>query len=382
MRLPDFITSHCPQLVDEWEIFARTRLPAAGTMDRAQLRDHAAGMLQTIARNLCTPQTEHEQRQKSVGLGAIATVGGSTAAQSHGHDRAASGFTFVQMVSEFRALRASVLRLWAKAKPVLDDEDHRDLMRFHEAIDQALAESTDRYVQASEQAAQALLERQRLESARVELLRQLVNAEEKERRRIARDLHDHLGQQVTALSLRLGVFKNMHGIESPVRKELEGLLRIVRQIDEDLDFVVWELRPPVLDDLGLPDALNEYAQSWSRHYNLPVRVRVAGLEQRLPAEVESELYRILQEALNNIAKHARAQSVEVSFETQAEQVVLTVQDDGVGFEMPQGTGADGRGLGLLGMQERATRLGAELAIDSEQGNGTRVRVSVPVGRSL
>jgi signal transduction histidine kinase len=187
---------------------------------------------------------------------------------------------------------------------------------------------------------------------------------------------------ISASSLRLGVFKNMHGIESPVRKELEGLLRIVRQIDEDLDFVVWELRPPVLDDLGLPDALNEYAQSWSRHYNLPVRVRVAGLEQRLPAEVESELYRILQEALNNIAKHARAQSVEVSFETQAEQVVLTVQDDGVGFEMPQGTGADGRGLGLLGMQERATRLGAELAIDSEQGNGTRVRVSVPVGRSL
>ena len=147
MRLSDFIVANREQILVEWEAFARTCAPASGSMDIAALRDHAGEMLGVIADDLNTPQSGHEQSEKSKGNEQAAVTAEKTAAEMHGAGRAESGFTTDQMVSEYRALRASVIRLWTKEQGQLKTEDLEDLTRFNEAIDQSLAESITRYTQ-------------------------------------------------------------------------------------------------------------------------------------------------------------------------------------------------------------------------------------------
>jgi signal transduction histidine kinase len=142
MRLAQFITGSSGTIIAEWEEFARTCVPAASGMDLEQRRDHIAGMLKAIALDLSTPQTTHEQAEKSKGR---EDAHGDTAANAHGSGRAGMGFTPVQMVAEFRALRASVLKLWSQTQSDFGPTDLDDVFRFNEAIDQALAESTARY---------------------------------------------------------------------------------------------------------------------------------------------------------------------------------------------------------------------------------------------
>lgn len=146
MRLSDFIAKSTERIISEWEVFARSCLPAADAMDLEQRRDHVAGMLKVIAADLDTPQTKREQREKAIGND-DAHVNSDTAASSHGMDRAASGFTPVQMVSEFRALRASVLRLWSEAQSDFNRANIEEITRFNEAIDQLLAESITKFAQ-------------------------------------------------------------------------------------------------------------------------------------------------------------------------------------------------------------------------------------------
>jgi signal transduction histidine kinase len=146
MRLSQFISESSARIIAEWEVFARSCVPAANAMDLDERRDHVAGMLKAISRDLETPQSEREQRQKAIGND-DAHVDSYTASNSHGTDRAASGYTAGQMVSEFRALRASVLRLWAEARTDFTLVDLTEVTRFNEAIDQLLAESIARYAQ-------------------------------------------------------------------------------------------------------------------------------------------------------------------------------------------------------------------------------------------
>jgi signal transduction histidine kinase len=146
MRLSEFIMKSCDRIISEWEVFARSCLPAATAMDLEQRRDHIAEMLQAIAKDLETSQTKREQSEKAIGND-DAHVDSESAANSHGMDRAASGYTPVQMVAEFRALRASVLRLWAQAQSEFGRASLEEITRFNESIDQLLAESMARYVQ-------------------------------------------------------------------------------------------------------------------------------------------------------------------------------------------------------------------------------------------
>jgi signal transduction histidine kinase len=145
MRLAQFITASSGTIIAEWEEFAQTCVPAASGMDLEQRRDHIAGMLKAIALDLATPQTTHEQAEKSKGREQHTDLTGETAANAHGNARAATGYTPVQMVSEFRALRASVLKLWSQTQSEFHPADIDDVFRFNEAIDQALAESTERF---------------------------------------------------------------------------------------------------------------------------------------------------------------------------------------------------------------------------------------------
>jgi signal transduction histidine kinase len=147
MRLAEFILSNREPILVEWEDFARTCSPAAGTMNIEALRDHADQMLVVIAADLRTPQSLSEQSEKSKGQAEEESAKPPTAAEEHGSGRAESGFTIEQMVAEYRALRASVIRLWTLSKGALVPEDVEDLTRFNEAIDQSLAESVVQYNQ-------------------------------------------------------------------------------------------------------------------------------------------------------------------------------------------------------------------------------------------
>jgi PAS domain S-box-containing protein len=213
------------------------------------------------------------------------------------------------------------------------------------------------------------------ERARTELLARLVFAQEDERKRIAREMHDQFGEQLTALSLRIGLLKDACGERSELREQVDALEDVAQRLDRDVDHLVWELRPTALDDLGLRAALDNYVQNWSRRVRISAELHTSGLlDDRLATETETALYRIAQEALTNVAKHSRAANVEVILERRADHVLLIVEDDGVGFD-PSGTaGTAAQGFGLLGMQERATLIGASLQIESAVGKGTTILV--------
>ncbi len=212
------------------------------------------------------------------------------------------------------------------------------------------------------------------------LLKRLVTIQEDERRRIARDLHDHLGQQMTALRLNLEGLKTTSESGRQLRDRIEQTDRIAERLDADVEFLAWELRPAGLDDIGLPGALSKFLREWSNHYGIAAELHVTGLDrQRLGQETETSLYRIAQEALNNIFKHARAARADVLLERRDGQVVMIIEDDGVGFD-PTATlrQSDDRGLGVIGMHERAALAGGTLDIESEVGKGTTIFVRVPL----
>jgi PAS domain S-box-containing protein len=220
-----------------------------------------------------------------------------------------------------------------------------------------------------------LTERKRTETerARTELLARMVFAQEDERRRIARDMHDEFGEHLTALGLRIGLLREASTGNAALAAQVDALESVARDLDRDVDRLVWELRPTALDDLGLRAALANYVQDWSERVHIPARLHTAGLlDQRLASEIETTLYRIAQEALTNAAKYSRANHVDVILERRPESILLIVEDDGIGFDAE--AGGSRRGFGLMGMQERAALVGASLEIETAPGQGTTVLV--------
>jgi PAS domain S-box-containing protein len=216
------------------------------------------------------------------------------------------------------------------------------------------------------------------ERARTELLAHLVFVQEDERRRIARDMHDQFGEQLTALSLRIALLRDACGARADLANHIAALGEIAERLDRDVDQLVWELRPTALDDLGLRAALANYINEWSERSGIAAELHTSGLlDERLASEVETALYRIAQEALNNAAKHSRARRVEVILERRPDCVLLILEDDGVGFS--EGDGDKTRqSYGLVGMRERAALVGAHLDIESTPGRGTTILVRIPV----
>jgi signal transduction histidine kinase len=188
---------------------------------------------------------------------------------------------------------------------------------------------------------------------------------------------------LTALSFRIALLKEAcaRAGSADLAGHAESLEAIAQRLDRDVDHLVWELRPTALDDLGLRAALTNYIQEWSRRANVAAELHTSGLlDDRLAPEVETALYRIAQEALNNVAKHSSARRVEVILERRSDCVLLILEDDGVGFEVSR-SGAAGQGFGLVGMQERAILVGARVQIESTPGKGTTilVRMALPMG---
>ncbi len=246
------------------------------------------------------------------------------------------------------------------------------LRRAHEKLELRVRERTAELAHANESLRAEMLERERAERGRTELLGRLVFAQEEERRRIAREMHDQFGELLTALARRIEMLREACGESPDQAAQVEALAALAQQLDRDVDHLVWELRPTALDDLGLRAALANYVQDWSKRVNIRAELHTSGLlDDRLPGDVETTLYRIAQEALTNIAKHSRADTVEVILERRPDHVLLIVEDDGAGFDTAA-TAAAGGGFGLLGMQERAALVGATLEIESAVGKGTTV----------
>jgi len=218
---------------------------------------------------------------------------------------------------------------------------------------------------------------EKLEAAKVS--RRLVEVQESERRALANELHDLVGQKLTALSINLNIVKTQMS-SSPTAQasaRLEDSLTLVEETIESIRNVMAELRPAVLDDFGLTAVLRWYAEQFVKRTGVATAVIEERPTRRLPPATEEALFRIAQEALANVAKYARARKATVTLETTPQVVCLTIADDGCGFDPTAfHQPAKDHGWGLMVMRERAAAVGAQLDVESAPGCGTRVIVSL------
>lgn len=218
---------------------------------------------------------------------------------------------------------------------------------------------------------------EKLEAAKAS--RRLVEVQETERRNLANELHDLVGQNMTALNINLNIVKmgSAASTSAQVGARLDDSLKLVEETIENIRNVMMALRPPVLDDYGLPGVLRWYVEQFIRRTGIPTSVVEQGSPRRLPLASEETLFRIAQEALGNVAKYARAAKVTVMLDTQPEVTRLTIADDGCGFDPLAREPPEKRhGWGLMIMRERAATIGARLTVESVPGHGTRVIVTV------
>lgn len=221
------------------------------------------------------------------------------------------------------------------------------------------------------------------EQLRAELLARSLQIQEGERKRIARELHDATGQSLSAILFGLKAVETALETDPGYARTLVARLKSsVSDTVHELQSIIYDLRPSVLDDLGLIPALRWYAETRLESSGTRVEWEISGEERRLPPEIETALFRIGQEAITNIQKYANAQRVCLRLEMDERHISLQVEDDGMGFDVEEAlahTLHDGRGLGLLGMRERAELLGGRLWIESRLGHGTNIRVEFPLG---
>jgi two-component system sensor histidine kinase UhpB len=209
---------------------------------------------------------------------------------------------------------------------------------------------------------------------------QIINAMEEERKRIARELHDETSQVLTSLLISLAILEE--SVTTPQARDriaetrtlAHRTLRAIRNLSIDL-------RPSALDDLGLLPALRWYIKEYQQKFSIAVDFQATGFKERLPAETETALYRIVQESLTNIAKHAHAHHIDIILHEATDAVRATIRDDGIGFDPTllqkvPGSGHE-RGWGVVGMYERAHLLDGKLTIESHPGKGTTVQAYIP-----
>lgn len=214
-----------------------------------------------------------------------------------------------------------------------------------------------------------------------QLLRRAITAQEEERARLSRELHDEIGQTLTAVQLSLDrLARSLPAEDAKVHEHLQRVQALTEQALADLRRVIAALRPGVLDQLGLVPALGWMADHTLRPLGLVVTINADGVQERLPGEVETVLFRIAQEAMNNVARHSGATHLNISLERRGGQVRMTLQDNGQGFDLSSVTAApdQSRGLGLAGMQERASLAGGQVTVESTPGEGTSVSVVIPL----
>lgn len=254
--------------------------------------------------------------------------------------------------------------------------------RANDRLEQRVAERTQELQQRTEELA-------RTNELRQELLRELVTAQERERGSLARDLHDDTGQQVTGLLLGLSRLAKSGAVtaDAEARETVTRLQALAQEVAEKSHRLAVALQPSIFGELGLGASLVSYADEWSRWSGIPVQVEQVGLEDRLPGEVETTIYRVAQEALTNVLRHAvegagerRATRVSVLLQRRGTEALTVIEDNGPGFDVEavQALPPAERRLGIFGMQERARLAGGTLTIESAPGQGTTLFLRLPL----
>ena len=370
-RLSRFIRENVEPILAEWEAFARS-LPAGGAMDVTALRDHAKEMLLVIAADLERPQTDRAQDEKARGERDATERRGANAAQAHGTGRAGSGYTVGQMVAEFRALRASVTRLWSAQQPGVAATDLDDLIRFNEAIDQAIAESVSRFSQA------------------------VGETQERFLAILSHDLRTPLGAIITSTQFML----DTDGLEEPHRTLVSRAASSARRMNQMvLDLV--EFTRTRLGD-GIPIVR---AQMDARRLVHDVAVEIAASHPDSTVHVESSgnlsgawdrdrLTQVLTNLVGNAVQHGSAGApIKVSARGLADEVTLAVHNEGPAIPVDQQavifeegrqagvrSGAHDRrhqGLGLYIVERIVAAHGGTVSVRSSAGEGTTFTVRLP-----
>jgi two-component system, chemotaxis family, CheB/CheR fusion protein len=273
-------------------------------------------------------------------------------------------------------------RAWAAVRRARAETALREL---NDSLERRVVERTAELARLNAMLGEEIREREHAEQARSTLLRQLATAEEDERRRISRELHDEMGQLLTGLLLGLRSHaKNMAngggsgaGADAP---RIDELIRLADRIAREMQGLALQLRPPALDNVGLKLALQSHVEEWSARNGIAADVHISGFDgARLPAEVETTIYRVVQEGLTNVLKHAEATSISLLLERRDSHVMVILEDDGNGFGVDEVLASPEQSLrlGLRGMRERLALLGGSLEIESVPGESTTIFARIP-----
>lgn len=213
---------------------------------------------------------------------------------------------------------------------------------------------------------------------RGDLLGKIITAQEEERRRIARELHDDISQTLTGLGMNLASVETLITSDlAAARQVLESLRHATSEAVENVRRLIRDLRPSLLDDLGLVPAISWYVENYLAPAGVEAKLEVSGREERLPPAVEIALFRVVQEALTNIVKHAQAKTAHICLQFAPAAIVGDIEDDGIGFSVDTVRLNRSEGIGLLGMEERIELLKGKLEIESKPGKGARVHFEIP-----
>lgn len=375
MRLADFILANREPILREWEEFARTCAPASGTMDVEALRDHADQMLTVIAGDLRTPQDRFEQSEKSKGRARPEDPESTTAAEKHGAGRAESGFSVEQMVAEYRALRASVIRLWTKEKGELIPADVEDLTRFNEAIDQSLAESVTVYTQELDESKEIFLAilghdlRTPLGAiyTAAHFMLELDELKEPHRTLLAR-IERSATRTVQLVGDLLDFTRSRLGGGIPITRAEVNLGRIVRDVVDEISAAHPDARIEVdtrveergeWDQARLSQALTNLISNAVQHGSVgtTVHVDVAGEDGQVAIGVRNHGAVIQPEDLGGIFNPMKARRL----------------PDNAASRGPTGS----LGLGLYIVERIVSAHGGRIQVESSEGEGTTFTVYLP-----
>ncbi len=339
--------------------FLRKTAGANNLADLQKIEDEVQVYLKTIYSVTDQPYSVDSQRRLRDALGSRSSVVNLSAAFSKWND---ANFEAEQTAIErsIRNLRTEIITILALIGLLGAGAGGAALYRMSEV------EKTNQQAHGKVTKAQEDLKN---------LSRQLVSAQEEERKALSRELHDEIGQSLTALKFELANTEKIARSEgSAVTVHLQAIREIADQTLRASKNISLGLRPPMLDDLGLLSALNWFTTEFSRRTGISVEMTADGEVGRLNEAHRTCVFRVVQESLTNCARHARAKSVTIQLDSNEEVLTLTVADDGAGFEpgLRMGTG-----LGLLSMQERAAELGGTFTIGSHPGSGTKVQIMIP-----
>jgi signal transduction histidine kinase len=281
-------------------------------------------------------------------------------------------------------ITAAVLLTWVLTRPILAlvqatkaVEKGDFSQRVPRWADDEVGELSNAFNAMTEALAKSEAERAEREQLRAQYVSGFISAQEDERKRIARELHDSTSQSLTSLMIGLRALSDTCS-QPEIRNRAEELRAVAGSTLDDVHTLALQLRPSVLDDVGLPEAIKRHVADCQKRHSLNIDLAITGLDGcRLPPAVETALYRITQEALTNIIRHAGAETASIFIERSDDKVLAIIDDDGQGFDPEFVERQDGH-LGLYGIRERTELLSGHLVIESEPGTGTSLYVEIPL----